>query len=112
MSGVWLFENGVVRLVENPGAESYDGSRQGSQRRRKVLVHTASNEVITSYSALEQKLSSLGWERYYDDPDLLQFHKRSTVHLISLPKDFNKLKSMHMYDIVVKNRNVFEVRDM
>ncbi|KAL5541849.1 hypothetical protein UlMin_009559 [Ulmus minor] len=112
MSGVWVFKNGVVRLVENPGAESFDGSRQGSNARRKVLVHTPSNEVITSYAVLENKLSSLGWERYYDDPDLLQFHKRSTVHLISLPKDFNKFKSMHMYDIVVKNKNVFEVRDM
>ena len=109
MSGVWVFKNGVVRLVENPGADSLDGSRGG---RRKVLVHTPSNEVITSYEVLEHKLSSLGWERYYDDPDLLQFHKRSTVHLISLPKDFNRFKSMHMYDIVVKNRNVFEVRDM
>ncbi|XP_041998176.1 uncharacterized protein LOC121748030 [Salvia splendens] len=52
-----------------------------------------------------------GWERYYDDPEMLQFHKRSTVHLISLPRDFNKFKSIHMYDIVVKNRNEFEVRD-
>ncbi|KAF9673352.1 FLOWERING-PROMOTING FACTOR 1-LIKE PROTEIN 1 [Salix viminalis] len=112
MSGVWVFKNGVVRLVENPGAESFDGSRAGSNIRRKVLVHSPSNEVITSYAVLERKLSSLGWERYYDDPDLLQFHKRSTVHLISLPKDFNKLRSMHMYDIVVKNRNMFEVRDM
>ncbi|KAL3508079.1 hypothetical protein ACH5RR_033461 [Cinchona calisaya] len=108
MSGVWVFKNGVVRLVENPG--DYQGS-SGSTR-RKVLVHVSTNEVITSYSVLESKLLDLGWERYYDDPDLLQFHKRSTVHLISLPKDFNKFKSMHMYDIVVKNRNEFEVRDM
>ncbi|KAE8711929.1 Flowering-promoting factor 1 [Hibiscus syriacus] len=85
MSGVWVFKNGVVRLIENPAAESLDGGRQGSNNRRK---------------------------RYYDDPDLLQFHKRSTVHLISLPKDFNKFRSIHMYDIVVKNRNMFEVRDM
>lgn len=112
MSGVWVFKNGVVRLVENPGADSLDGGRQGSSRGRKVLVHLQSNEVITSYAVLERKLLALGWERYYDDPDLLQYHKRSTVHLISLPKDFNKFKSMHMYDIVVKNRNVFEVRDM
>ncbi|XP_027157609.1 flowering-promoting factor 1-like [Coffea eugenioides] len=106
MSGVWVFSNGVVRLVENPG------EYQGSSSRRKVLVHLASNEVITSYSVLESKLQSLGWERYYDDPDLLQFHKRSTIDLISLPKDFRKFKSMHMYDIVVKNRDEFEVRDM
>ncbi|KOM33516.1 hypothetical protein LR48_Vigan01g307200 [Vigna angularis] len=109
MSGVWVFKNGVVRLVENPGGEAVEGSRGG---RRKMLVHLASNEVITSYSVLERKLYSLGWERYYDDPDLLQFHKRSTVHLISLPRDFNRFKSMHMYDIVVKNKNAFEVRDM
>ncbi|KAL6971292.1 Flowering-promoting factor 1 [Sarracenia purpurea var. burkii] len=108
MSGVWVFKNGVVRLVENPGGESNPGSTQ----RRKVLVHTPTSEVITSYSVLERMLTSLGWERYYDEPDLLQFHKRSTVHLISLPKDFTKFKSMHMYDIVVKNRNLFEVRDI
>ncbi|MED6130283.1 Flowering-promoting factor 1 [Stylosanthes scabra] len=110
MSGVWVFKNGVVRLVENPGGDSVQGG--GGNGRRKVLVHTTSNEVITSYSVLERKLNSLGWERYYDDPELLQFHKRSTVHLISLPKDFNKFKSMHMYDIVVKNKNSFEVRDI
>lgn len=98
MSGVWVFKNGVVRLVENPG-------------RGKVLVHLPTNEVVTSYEVLERMLTSIGWERYYDDPDLFQFHKRSTIHLISLPKNFKKLKSMHMYDIVVKNRNVFEVRD-
>ncbi|XP_076889705.1 flowering-promoting factor 1-like protein 3 [Bidens hawaiensis] len=107
MSGVWVFNNGVLRLVGNPGSDSYQGST-----RRKVLVHVPSDEVITSYDILERILSSFGWERYYDDPDLLQFHKRLTTHLISLPRDFNKLKSMHMYDIVVKNRNMFEVRDM
>ncbi|XP_076882293.1 flowering-promoting factor 1-like [Bidens hawaiensis] len=107
MSGVWVFNNGVLRLVGNHGSDSYQGST-----RRKVLIHVPSDEVITSYDVLERILSSFGWERYYDDPDLLQFHKRLTTHLISLPKDFNKLKSMHMYDIVVKNRNMFEVRDM
>ncbi|KAL7104962.1 hypothetical protein ACP275_07G015100 [Erythranthe tilingii] len=102
MSGVWVFKNGVLRLVENPSDCS---------SRRKLLVHVASGEAITSYSVLERKLFCLGWERYYDEPELLQYHKRSTVHLISLPRDFNKFKSIHMYDIVVKNRNEFEVRD-
>jgi hypothetical protein len=112
MSGVWLFNNvnGVMRLVD--GAEAMEGGRHGSGGRRKVLVHTASNEIITSYAILERKLYSLGWERYYDDPDLLQFHKHSTIDLISLPMDFNRFKSMHMYNIVVKNKHSFEVRDM
>ncbi|KAB1214004.1 Flowering-promoting factor 1-like protein 3 [Morella rubra] len=100
MAGVWVFKNGVF------------GPTPVSSDRRKVLVHIPSNDVIDSYAVLERKLLALGWERYYEDPDLLQFHKRSTPHLISLPKDFSKFKSMHMYDIVVKNRNVFEVRDM
>ncbi|KAL5983814.1 Flowering-promoting factor 1-like protein 1 [Asimina triloba] len=111
MSGVWVFnDNGVLRLME-PGMDAMEG-RQSMSARRKVLVHTPTNEVISSYSCLESKLLGLGWERYYEDPNLLQFHKRSTVHLISLPRDFTRFKSMHMYDIVVKNRNVFEVRDV
>ncbi|GAU49628.1 hypothetical protein TSUD_407770 [Trifolium subterraneum] len=110
MSGVWVFnQNGVMKLVD--GVEAMEGCRQGSGG-RKVLVYTASNEIITSYAVLERKLYSLGWERYYDDPDLLQFHKHSTIDLISLPMDFNRFKSMHMYDIVVKNKHSFEVRDM
>ncbi|WJX27855.1 hypothetical protein P8452_16636 [Trifolium repens] len=84
MSGVWVFNpNGVMRLVD--GVEAMEGCREGSGGRRK---------------------------RYYDDPDLLQFHKHSTIDLISIPMDFNRFKSMHMYDIVVKNKHFFEVRDM
>lgn len=103
MSGVWVIKNGVMRLVENPANE---------QSRRRVLLHTPTNEVITSYSSLEVKLVELGWERYHDDPDLIQFHKRPSLDLISLPKDFRHFKSMHMYDIVVKNRDSFRVINM
>ncbi|KAK1278374.1 Flowering-promoting factor 1 [Acorus gramineus] len=105
MSGVWVFKNGVVRLVENPPGNE-------ANARRKVLVHIPTNEAITSYAQLERKLAGQGWERYYDDPDLLQFHKRSSVDLISLPRNFAQFKLVNMYDIVVKNRNIFEVRDM
>ncbi|XP_072959920.1 flowering-promoting factor 1-like protein 1 [Typha angustifolia] len=106
MSGVWVFKNGVLRLVKNPADE------QSSTVRRKALLHTPTNEVIASYASLERKLTSLGWERYYEDPDLLQFHKRPSLDLISLPKDFSRFKSMHMYDIVVKNRESFRVIDV
>ncbi|XP_074556057.1 flowering-promoting factor 1-like protein 1 [Curcuma longa] len=107
MAGVWVFKNGVVRLVENTA-----GNEQLSTVRRKVLVFTPTNEVIGSYASLERKLMALGWERYYEDPDLLQFHKRSSLDLISLPLDFARFKSIHMYDIVVKNRDSFRVVDM
>ncbi|KAK1289133.1 Flowering-promoting factor 1-like protein 4 [Acorus calamus] len=103
MSGVWVFKsNGVVHR------ESGD-SRIG---RRKVLVHKPTEQVVTSYEMLEKLLRELGWERYIDDPFLLQFHKRSSVHLISLPREFGRFGSVNMYDIVVKNRNMFEVRDV
>ncbi|KAK8550621.1 hypothetical protein V6N13_119136 [Hibiscus sabdariffa] len=99
MSGVWVFNNGVYRLESSP--------------RRRVLVHLPSAEVVSSYSSLDRILRGLGWERYYGgDPDLYQFHKQSSIDLISLPKDFSKFCSVHMYDIVVKNPNVFHVRDM
>ncbi|WOL06464.1 hypothetical protein Cni_G15198 [Canna indica] len=106
MSGVWVFKNGVVRLIENVG-----GQQGGNLGRKQVLVYAPTNEVITSYGVLEEKLSALGWERYPSTPDLIQFHQRSSVHLISVPREFSKLRSVHMYDIVVKSRNVFEVRD-
>ncbi|TYG67367.1 hypothetical protein ES288_D05G071200v1 [Gossypium darwinii] len=99
MAGVWVFNNGVYRLENS--------------LRRRVLVHLPSGEVVSSYSSLEHILRGLGWERYYGgDPDLYQFHKHSSIDLISLPKDFSKFCSVHMYDIVVKNPNVFHVRDM
>ncbi|KAF5456608.1 hypothetical protein I3843_07G209700 [Carya illinoinensis] len=110
MSGVWVFSNGVYRL--NPQAESSDG-KQGSSSKKKVLVHLPTGKVVSSYSSLEQILTGLGWERYYEgDPDLFQFHKPPSIDLISLPWEFSKFCSIHMYDIVVKNPNIFHVRDM
>uniref|UniRef100_A0ACD5WIR9 Uncharacterized protein n=1 Tax=Avena sativa TaxID=4498 RepID=A0ACD5WIR9_AVESA len=106
MSGVWVFKNGVVRLVENPA-----GSKHSPAVRRKALVHSPSGQVVSSYAILEAKLTALGWERYYDDPDLFQFQRRSSIDLISLPKDFNRLFAVHMYDIVIKNRDSFRVAD-
>jgi len=103
MSGVWVFKNGVVRLLEN---------QPGSELKKKVLFDMAAGETISSYTVLEKKLKALGWERYYEDPDLLQFHKRSSIDLISLPKDFTNFTNIHMYDIVVKNPNWFRVMDM
>nr|CAB3472706.1 unnamed protein product [Digitaria exilis] len=91
MSGVWVFKNGVVRLVENGDAAS--GGE--AVRRRKALVHTESGQV-RSYAELESELRALGWERYYEDPTLYQFHKRGSLDMISLPADFAKFNSVHM----------------
>ncbi|KAJ8631735.1 hypothetical protein MRB53_025058 [Persea americana] len=102
MSGVWVFKNGVARLISNPTKD------------RRVLVYVPSNQVIRSYADLEQRLFELGWEPYEPgrSTDLIQYHRSSsTAHLISLPKDFKNFRSTHMYDIVVKNRYSFEVRN-
>ncbi|CAA0837685.1 Flowering-promoting factor 1-like protein 2 [Striga hermonthica] len=106
MSGVWVFKNnGVMQLVENSTTEH--------AAKKKVLIHLPTGQAVSSYSCLEQILKGLGWERYRGgDPDLLQFHKRSSIDLISLPKDFAKFNSIYMYDIVVKNPNIFHVREM
>ncbi|KAL6839912.1 hypothetical protein ACP4OV_029722 [Aristida adscensionis] len=113
MSGVWVFRNGVVRLVENPTSGAAAAAASG---KRKALLHTPSGEVVTSYASLERKLAALGWERYYGGgggggEGMVQYHKRTSVDLISLPKDFNHFGSVHMYDIVVKNRDAFRVID-
>ncbi|KAG2261122.1 hypothetical protein Bca52824_068201 [Brassica carinata] len=94
---------GVQEWRHSASGESGADETNIVKAKRKVLVYTPSNE---------RHLYALGWERYYENAHLLQFHKASTVHLISLPTDFSKFKSMHMYDIVVKNRNMFQVRDM
>ncbi|KAL4308929.1 hypothetical protein GQ457_01G030810 [Hibiscus cannabinus] len=108
MSSVWVLRNGVVRMVENPTTKGQSNSKPGS----KVLVFSPSGEVINSYSMLEAKLSFLGWERFIDgDSASLRFHKRSCPDLISLPNDFAKFNSIYMYDIVMKNRNMFHVMD-
>ncbi|KAL5580992.1 hypothetical protein UlMin_013434 [Ulmus minor] len=122
MSGVWMFgKNGVVRLISNPTRESFEqteppfpGTATAPGARPRVLVFLPANQIIRSYAELEQRLGELGWTRYRnsDRPDLLQFHRsENSVHLISLPVNFAKFKSLYMYDIVVKNRYFFEVRD-
>ncbi|GLT67049.1 hypothetical protein SLA2020_393830 [Shorea laevis] len=122
MSGVWIFDkNGVARLISNPTREAFEqreppcpGTATAPGARPRVLVYLPANQVIRSYSELEQRLGELGWTRYHNlnQPELLQFHKsENSAHLISLPKDFANFRPLHMYDIVVKNRTFFQVRD-
>lgn len=122
MSGVWIFDkNGVARLITNPTRESfeqkeppYPGTATSPGARPRVLVYLPANQVIRSYTQLEQCLTELGWSRYHNSgcSNLLQFHRsENSAHLISLPKNFANFKTLHMYDIVVKNRSFFEVRD-
>lgn len=114
MSGVWVFKNGVAKLVPNPMEESLEGDDmvRATALRPKELVFNPTEEVINDYELLEEKLLALGWEVYdTDDESVRQYHKSHTPHLITLPADFNDIKPMHMYDIVVKCRSYFEVRD-
>lgn len=116
MSGVWVFKKGVMSLeIPGGGSSGGAGGRGGGggegSLRRKVLVHLASGEVVSSMEILERRLAEQGWERYSTSPELVQFHMSATVHLISVPRDFGRFTSVHMYDVVVKCRNVFEVRD-
>ena len=106
MAGVWMFQNnGVIRLVENPQTEQQVVMRG----RRKVLVFLATGQVISSYITLEAILKSLGREIYFgSDHELHQYHRKNSIDLISLSRDFSKFSSVYMYDIVVKNPNLFE----
>ncbi|KAF2924438.1 hypothetical protein DAI22_07g268600 [Oryza sativa Japonica Group] len=99
--GVWVFRNnGVMELEEQATS-------------RKALVHVATSEVIRSTEALERRLGALGWELYYEDRATLQLHRRDgSADLISIPRDFSRFRSTHMYDVVVKNRDHFKARDL
>ncbi|XP_078438328.1 flowering-promoting factor 1-like protein 3 [Wolffia australiana] len=103
MAGVWVFDNGMVRLLQRP-------KRLG---RRTELIYSPTGEMVTSHEMLEEKLHSLGWVRYpLNDPEVILFHRSaSSVLLITVPRDFSKISSMHMFDIAVKTRHVFLVRD-
>ena len=98
-----MFKDGVIQLIDKSSGEG----------RRTVLVYAPTEEVITSHEKLEEKLVGLGWERYPpNDPKLIQFHKTSIPdYIISMPRDFSRIRSVHMYDIAFKTRNVFIVRD-
>ncbi|KAM3234039.1 flowering-promoting factor 1-like [Capsicum annuum] len=124
MSGVWIFDKkGVAHLIKNPTRESFElkqpaypgtGTATAPGARPRVLVYLPENEMISSYEELERRLIELGWTRFNNPmrSDLLQFHKSDdSAHLISLPKSFTDFKSLHMYDIVVKNPSFFEVRN-
>eukprot|EP00250_Pteridium_aquilinum_P029990 c40461_g1_i1 orf=373-738(+) len=121
MAGVWVFKKGVAKLVQNPQVEAIDGAQVEQWMRQrhesKVLVWLPTKQVICSYAELEEKLALLGWRRYIhsssDHAARLQFHRScSSSLLISLPADFRNFKSMHMFDIVLKNRHHFEVRNL
>ncbi|KAG6502810.1 hypothetical protein ZIOFF_035098 [Zingiber officinale] len=63
---------------------------------------------------LQNRLREEGWVHYPRMPsELIQYHKGPHSNdLISLPRDFSRLSTFHMHDIVVKCRNVFAVRKM
>uniref|UniRef100_A0ACD5VB33 Uncharacterized protein n=1 Tax=Avena sativa TaxID=4498 RepID=A0ACD5VB33_AVESA len=107
--GVWVFrKDGVMELERQQGGAAATG------RSRKALVYVPANETMRTLPALERRLGSLGWERYYEDRAVVQLHRRDGGHdLIHLPRDFAAgLRSIHMYDVVVKNRGYFRVVDL
>ncbi|KAH7434058.1 hypothetical protein KP509_07G099000 [Ceratopteris richardii] len=105
MAGVWHFSNEGIARLEAGG---------GVQRLAAALVYRPTNQVISSYAELEARLAIGGWMRLHppQQPGTLQFHKGSTCnHLITLPADFRFLRPMHLLDIAMKNRELFEVRE-
>ncbi|XP_037488507.1 flowering-promoting factor 1-like protein 5 [Triticum dicoccoides] len=108
--GVWVFRKDGVMEPQSAAGGSPTGQGVGGH---KALVYLPANEPMRSLEALERRLGSLGWERYYENGDIVQLHRRDGgVDLIALPRDFTRFRSNHMYDIVVKNRHHFKVVDL
>uniref|UniRef100_A0ACD5YLN1 Uncharacterized protein n=1 Tax=Avena sativa TaxID=4498 RepID=A0ACD5YLN1_AVESA len=63
--GVWVFKNGVMQLQsEQPAAG------------RKALLYVPTGEKMASLELLERRLGAHGWERYYENRDIVQLHCR------------------------------------
>lgn len=110
MSGVWIFDSdGVFRLDKEPLVEV---SSPGPAMGHKVLVYKATNASMSSYDQLNENLLKLGWKPYYQNDWIRQYHRGDhNPDLITLPSFFCDLRTTHMYDIVVKTRSAFEVRN-
>ncbi|KAM3372927.1 hypothetical protein ACQJBY_019710 [Aegilops geniculata] len=109
--GVWVFRKDGVMELQSAARGSSTGRSVGG--RNKALVYLPANEPMRSLEVLERRLGSLGWERYYENGEIVQLHRREGgVDLIALPRDFARFRSTHMYDIVVKNRHHFKVVDL
>ncbi|EMS61641.1 hypothetical protein TRIUR3_10752 [Triticum urartu] len=107
--GVWM----GLESMEAVGGSCAKGLSNSSTSDTMALVWVRANETMRSLEALERRLGSLGWERYYENRDLVQLHRRDGgVDLIALPRDFARFRSTHMYDVVVKNRHHFKVVDI
>lgn len=107
MAGIWYFKDGAAKLVASP-------THMTTMSPRKILVHCPSNEMMTNFEQLDEKLLGLGWRPYHGDylTPMRQYHLCScTSDLLTLPPNFNSLRPLHMYDIVVKTRSAFQVRD-
>ncbi|KAB8091765.1 hypothetical protein EE612_017364 [Oryza sativa] len=90
-TGVWVFKrDGVMQLEAD-----VEG---GTGRRQRRLVRWSG-----------------GWRGSggnYEDRAVVQLHRRDGgADLISLPRDFARFRSTHMYDVVLKNRDHFKVLD-
>ncbi|KAF7086857.1 hypothetical protein CFC21_090115 [Triticum aestivum] len=117
MSGVWELKDGKVRLLDKqsePRRKAPAGEQLSSTAGpRRMLVHESSGQPVSSLEELEALLADLGWERDEDDGTaLLKFYKPGSQPdplTLSLPRDLADFTSVHMRDVVVKNRGSFHV---
>ncbi|XP_002968264.2 flowering-promoting factor 1-like protein 3 [Selaginella moellendorffii] len=98
-----------------------NGEDPRDARVKKVLIFKTTGEIISSYDRLESKLFALGWHRYtgelepmlaFDRERKQYFHPKPGSCFISLPLDFDKLRIIHLYGIVVQTRTAFAIREI
>ncbi|XP_044964588.1 flowering-promoting factor 1-like protein 5 [Hordeum vulgare subsp. vulgare] len=91
--GVWVFREDGVMELKSAGVQPSAAAAPS----KKALVYVPANETMRSLDALEQRLGSLGWERYYENRDIVQLHRHDGgVDLIALPRDFARFRSTHI----------------
>lgn len=77
---------------------------------KPLLIHRATNEVIKSFDAMEEKIFPMGWRRIPSDDYSFRVYKHKR-HILRLPDDWEHLEEFHLIEIIIETGcSVFETR--
>lgn len=76
---------------------------------KPMLIHRATQEIIKSFEAMEEKIFPLGWQRVPCEDYNYRVY-RYKRNLIRLPDDWHHLSEVNLLQLVIKCDCAFEVR--
>lgn len=74
-----------------------------------MLIHRATQEIIKSFDAMEEKIFPLGWQRVNLEDYNFRVYKLKR-NVIRLPDDWDHLSEVNLTQLVIRCGCAFEVR--